>query len=158
MVSEFLEIMKKNQSLILVILFFISVASIIGFIHLIVIPSYESRPACCGPILGGVNASRVSDDTIKLTVVGGNEYDYYNAPILVMIYINEKELSNMSVITEQGLQDTIDPPNGLVFKNGNSAIISGIDVTKNLEKPFKLKVITRQINPLRWMVRMDKYI
>jgi hypothetical protein len=153
--SELSEKLDKNKSLILVILFFISVASLIGFIHLIVIPSNE-RAACCGSIIVGINVDRISNDSIKLTVRKDDQF--IHAPPLVMIYLDDNEISNMSVIKNQGLPYTIDPPEGLEYKSGNSAIIRGIEITGNQEKTHRLKVYTRHFNPYYRIIQADTYI
>jgi len=87
-----------------------------------------------------ITASRPDASSINLIITGNYSY-YYPAGsrnvidmirLPMQITIDGKDFSNQSVIRQQGLNDTMTPPEGIsVYGNGTSILITGPDIIKN---------------------------
>lgn len=103
---------------------------------------------CCGQGSDDINIVRLDSDSIALTQKTQNNgirdyrnfgwkiYPYYR------LYINGKEISNLSIIQHQGLPDTIDPPGGFEYGVGSKAVLSGPDFISNATSPNWLSIET----------------
>ena len=56
---------------------------------------------------------------------------YHDKIPIVNIYLNEKEVSNQSLIVASGIDAVISPPEGLVFSSGSSVTLQGNAVAGN---------------------------
>jgi hypothetical protein len=97
----------------------------------------------CYSINDTVSVSRTGPDSLMLVMIPDPDtVRKTSAPLpTLQILINEKDLSNQSAIARQGLDDTIDPPKGLIYQEGASVILKGRDVTGNETSPARLAVI-----------------
>jgi hypothetical protein len=99
----------------------------------------EEQYRCC-KITDRVEVSRTGPDSICIVMVPDPERTTDSIPA-VKIFIDEIDVSNQSIITGSGLDETLDPPEGLRYKEGASVILKGKHVTGNGTGPARIRVI-----------------
>jgi len=108
----------------------------------------EMPPSCC-PMPENVNASRTGPDSIRISL-NIDSADIARKPSdtlpYITIKINEMEVSNQSIITGSGLEDTIDPPVGLRYLDGASVTLQGKEVSGNETDPTHLEIMVTYPN------------
>jgi len=109
--------------------------------------------SCCAPIItDSVDATRTGPDSIRIIMLPDLRVKHALIPS-VKIFLNEKDVSNQSIITGSGLDDNIDPPDGLLFKRKASVTLHGRDVSGNESDPVHLQIIvTYPDTGLRYVV------
>jgi hypothetical protein len=65
----------------------------------------------------------------------------YNVTPDIRIIVNDIDVSNQSVMTEVGLQGTVEPPEGLMYQKGASVTITGDNVAGNESAPVHLVIL-----------------
>ena len=139
--------MKKTLAVVL--LAAVLIALLFTFPSLIVQSRADAR-ACCGVFPDVAwKVERTGPESVSMTLLSidsriGNKAGEQAA---VRIIANGKELSNMSVIREDGLNDTVSPPEGLQFREGGSVTLAGEDLRQNRTKPPRLQVMIGRIAP-----------
>jgi hypothetical protein len=102
----------------------------------------EKQSNCC-TITDSVNISRTGPDSIQIVMKPDPDTVKKASGRIpfIKIFLNEKEVSNQSVITEAGWEDTIDPKKGLLYQEGASVTLQGKDVSGNRTAPAHLVII-----------------
>jgi tetrahydromethanopterin S-methyltransferase subunit D len=97
--------------------------------------------SCCAPIItDSVDVTRTGPDSIRIIMLPDLRAKHASVPT-VTILLNEKDVSNQSIISGSRLDDTIDPPTGLPFKRKASVTLHGSDVSGNETVPVHLQII-----------------
>ncbi len=89
----------------------------------------ESREQPSNSYVVAMHAGRVDDDTIKITNLGGEGKPLLDKDLPFLIYINEKNATNIYSLEKYHL--AIYPETGLGYASGSSVTYSGEDVTVN---------------------------
>jgi hypothetical protein len=92
----------------------------------------------CYGFYDAVGVERVSEDTIRITQLmeAPREECPFQFTTINKIFLNDYEVSNQSIIHMNGLSDTIDPPEGLVYAKGSQVILKGPDVSNKSYDPL----------------------
>lgn len=97
------------------------------------------QPECC-ILLDSVDVSRTTPHSIHI-VLDPHPVRTYNVTRDIRIIINDIDVSNQSVITEKGIQGTIEPPEGLTYQKSASVTITGDIVAGNETAPVHLIIL-----------------
>ncbi|MEN6443507.1 MAG: hypothetical protein ABFC71_07140 [Methanoregula sp.] len=94
-------------------------------------------------ITDSVDVTRTAPDSVQIVMKPDpNKVRRTTSPLpSVQILLGEKDVSNRSIITESGLDDTIKPSEGLLYRNGASVILRGKDASANDTVPVRLVII-----------------
>jgi hypothetical protein len=123
---------------------------------------------CIGSPEFSVTPSRSDETSVNLVLLGN--YSGYESQELkakfspsqipLQIIIDGKDLSNQSIVLQQGLSDTITPPEGITrYINGTSILLSGPDVRQNGTVGRHLIVTCYYANPYLYpRVILDTYV
>jgi hypothetical protein len=68
-----------------------------------------------------------------------------------LIYLNEKDISNASIIQQQNISLTISPPEGLVYGQGSSVRIAGSEVKQNISSICHMIVVEHFMGRYSWI-------
>ena len=92
----------------------------------------------CYGFYDAVGVERVSEDTIRITQLmeSPREECPFQFTTINKISLDDYEVSNQSIIRMNGLSDTIDPPEGLVYAKGSQIILKGPDVSNKSHDPL----------------------
>jgi hypothetical protein len=110
---------------------------------------YQS-PYCCGIISDNVIVHRVNNSSIEIIQEtqhtdipenSANTFYPHDWTPRWKIFMNGKEMTNMSVIQQEGLGDTIYPPEGLQYGIGHRILLSGPELTGNETNPCHIEII-----------------
>lgn len=85
-------------------------------------------------------AVRTGPDSVRIVMQPDTSIHYDKIPI-VNIYLNEKDVSNQSLIAAAGIDAVINPPEGLVFSSGSSVTLQGNAVAGNETLPVNLQIV-----------------
>jgi len=85
-------------------------------------------------------AIRTGPDSVHIVMQPDTSIHHDKIPI-VNIYLNEKDVSNQSLILASGIDAVISPPEGLVFSSGSSVTLQGNAVAGNKTLPVHLQII-----------------
>ena len=101
-----------------------------------------SMKACaCVPVpADAAPATRTGPDSIHIVMRPDASYHHDNIPT-VSIFVNDRDVSNQSVIAASHLPLVISPPEGLVFADGSSVTLEGNDVAGNESVPGHLWIL-----------------
>jgi hypothetical protein len=109
---------------------------------------------------------RIDNSSINLIVIG-NFSNHESAGLRAQLYpsrkpmqikIDDMDFSNQSIIQQQGLKDTINPPEGITrYGNDTSIIMSGADITPNGSIEHHI-VVTSYYEQAFPTVILDKYV
>jgi len=131
-------IVNRHRFALFALLAFIIIPA--GLLHLGMNTGIISEQSSCCTITDSVNVTRTGPDSILIVMEPYPKMHADSVPI-VKIFLNEKEVSNQSVIAGSGLDDTIDPPKGLMYQNGASVTLRGKEASGNKTIPAHLRVI-----------------
>jgi hypothetical protein len=130
----FREVRKKYM----IILFALALITISAAIYLTIPfvsnPFVTQKSMCCAyphEIQDYYNVERINEDTIRITQLTENPNweSVPDKPFVNKIYIDGVDVSDMSIIKKQNLEDIIYPSEGLVYGNGSKAVIKGSDIS-----------------------------
>jgi hypothetical protein len=96
--------------------------------------------ACVSVSADTAPATRTGPDSVRIVMLTDASYHPDKVPA-VSIFVNDRDVSNQSVIAASHLPLAISPPEGLVFSNGSSVTLQGIDVAGNGSAPVHLWVL-----------------
>ncbi|MDD5143102.1 hypothetical protein [Methanoregula sp.] len=97
--------------------------------------------SCCAPIISdSVDVTRTSPDSIRIVMIPDARIKHDSAPT-VKIYLDEKDVSNQSIIQGSGFNAKITPSDGLQFQKKASVTLQGRDVSGNETVPVHLQII-----------------
>jgi len=85
-------------------------------------------------------AVRTGPDSVHIVMQPDTSIHHNKIPI-VNIYLNEKDVSNQSLIAASGIDAVISPPEGLVFSSGSSVTLQGNAVAGNETVPVNLQIV-----------------
>jgi len=111
-----------------------------GLLHLGMNTGIIAEQSSCCSITDSVNVTRTGPDSIRIVMEPDPKKRLNPVPV-VKIFLNEKDVSNQSVIAGSGLDDTIDPPDGLLYKNGALVILYGKDASGNKTLPARIRIL-----------------
>ncbi len=102
----------------------------------------EKQSNCC-TLTDSVNVSRTGPDSIQIVMKPDPDTVKKTTGRIpfIKIFLDEKDVSNQSVITEAGREDTIDPQKGLLYQEDASVTLQGKDVSGNRTAPVHLVII-----------------
>lgn len=102
----------------------------------------EKQNTCC-PVFDSVGASRISPDSLRIIFKINPEVSRPTTGTIrfLNITVDEKDVSTQSILTNSRLNNTIDPPEGLLYWDGSSVILQGDDILGNDTVPVHLNVI-----------------
>ncbi|MDD4136350.1 MAG: hypothetical protein PHT99_00455 [Methanoregula sp.] len=95
---------------------------------------------CAEPLTDFAPATRTGPDSIHIIMRPDLSKLYQQVPT-VNIYVNDRDVSNQSLIAASGLVIVINPSEGLVFADGSSVTLSGRGVAGNMSMPVHLQVV-----------------
>jgi hypothetical protein len=80
---------------------------------------------------------RLDDTTLKITQLNENSPQdcLSDKPYINKISLDGRDVSNQAVIDKEGLSDTIDPPEGLMYANGSQVVLEGPEVQNKSHAP-----------------------
>jgi hypothetical protein len=80
---------------------------------------------------------RLDEETIRITQLNENSPEdcLSDMPYVNKLFIDGMDVSSQAIIEKQGLPDTIEPPEGLVYGNGSWAILTGPDISNKTHSP-----------------------
>lgn len=97
--------------------------------------------SCCAPIISdSVDVTRTSPDSIRIVMIPDARIKHDSAPT-VKIYLDEKDVSNQSIIQGSGFNVKITPSDGLQFQKKASVTLQGREVSGNETVPIHLQII-----------------
>lgn len=105
--------------------------------------------SCCG-LEGLLYIQRTGTDSITITQTSGGAYISWaprDTNLYYDIYVNGKEMSNLSIIRAQGLPDTINPSEGLFYGKGMSVTLKGPDISSDCKIIVQKKGFTASEYP-----------
>ncbi|MDO9550446.1 MAG: hypothetical protein Q7J03_05675 [Methanoregula sp.] len=106
----------------------------------------------CYAINDNVDVSRTGSDSIRIVMQPDTREKFVSLPF-ANISLGENDVSNQQVITTSGLDDTIEPPDGLLYRSGASVILRGRDASGNETVPVHLQIIvTYPDTGIRYMI------
>jgi len=105
-----------------------------------------------------VVASRTGPDSITLVMHPDPRATFATAPYVERIMLGEFQVESPASITASGRADTIDPPEGLMYREGATATITGIDAAGNSTVPVRIMVIMTYPDTRAAMVVCDREI
>jgi hypothetical protein len=105
-----------------------------------------------------VVATRTGPDSVTLVMHPDPRATFVTAPYVSSINLGGYEAGSQQAIAASGRDDTIDPPEGLVYREGASATIRGIDAAENSTVPVRLIVIMMYPDTGAMMVVCDREI
>jgi|GEM_PF-1424384 len=112
----------------------------------------EGQSACCDVISDTVDVTRSGSDSIRIVMKPDLKVKHDPVPS-VNIYLDEKDVSNQSVITRSRLDVVITPPEGLLFQRDASVSLQGRGVLGNETVPIHLQIIaTYPDKGIRYMI------
>jgi len=88
-----------------------------------------------------VVATRTGPDSITLVMHPDPKATFATAPYVECIMFGEFQVESQDSINASGRADTIDPPEGLMYREGATATITGIDAVGNSTVPVRIMVI-----------------
>lgn len=88
-----------------------------------------------------VVATRTGPDSITLVMHPDPKATFATAPYVECIMFGEFQVESQDSINASGRADTIDPPEGLMYREGATATITGIDAAGNSTVPVRIMVI-----------------
>jgi len=88
-----------------------------------------------------VVATRTGPDSITLVMHPDPGATFVTAPYVANISLGGHEVGSQPVIAASGREDTIDPPEGLAYREGATVTIKGIDAAENSTVPVRFMVI-----------------
>lgn len=88
-----------------------------------------------------VVATRTGPDSITLVMHPDPRATFVTAPYVSNITLGRFQAGSQDAINVSGREDTIDPPEGLAYREGAMATIRGIDAAGNSTVPVRLIVI-----------------
>jgi hypothetical protein len=95
---------------------------------------------CADPLTDSAPAIRTGPDSIHIVMRPDASIHHQQVPV-VNIYVNDRDVSNQSLIAAAGLAIVISPPEGLVFIDGSSVTLTGSGVAGNTSMPVHLQVV-----------------
>ncbi|PKL65198.1 MAG: hypothetical protein CVV32_04190 [Methanomicrobiales archaeon HGW-Methanomicrobiales-3] len=95
---------------------------------------------CADPMTDSAPAIRTGPDSIHIVMRPDASIHHHQVPV-VNIYVNDRDVSNQSLIAAADLAIVISPPEGLVFADGSSVTLSGSGVAGNTSMPVHLQVV-----------------
>jgi len=95
---------------------------------------------CAEPLTDFAPATRTGPDSIHIIMRPDLSKRYQQVPT-VNIYVNDRDVSNQSLIAASGLVIVINPSEGLVFVDGSSVTLTGNGVAGNTSMPVHLQVV-----------------
>nr|WP_319376122.1 hypothetical protein [uncultured Methanoregula sp.] len=103
----------------------------------------DKSPSCCPIINDSVNVSRTGPFSIRIVMEPDPDTVQRTSDKVpsIKIFIDEMDVSNQSIITGSGYDDTIDPPEGLRYHEGASVTLQGKGVSGNETVPAHLVII-----------------
>lgn len=104
------------------------------------VPVAEETSCCGTAITDKVDASRTGPDSIHIVMQPDSAIKHNSVPT-VNIYLDEKDVSNQSIIKGSGLDAVISPSEGLVFERKASVTLQGKAVFGNTTDPVHLQII-----------------
>jgi len=103
-------------------------------------PTPSDQFSSCYGVNDYAQASRTAPDSLRI-VMQPDSWAKHNALPTLKIFIDDRDVSNQSLISEAGLDVVIDPPDGLLFARGASVTLQGIAVSGNGTAPVHLVII-----------------
>lgn len=88
-----------------------------------------------------VVATRTGPDSITLVMHPDPRATFVTAPYVERITLGGVQVGSQDSINASGRADTIDPPEGLVYREGASATIQGMDAAGNGTIPVRLIIV-----------------
>jgi hypothetical protein len=103
---------------------------------------YEKQNTCC-PLFDSVEVSRTNADSLQIILKTNLKISppATGAVRTVKITIDEKDVSTQAIIMNSRLNDSIDPPEGLLYRDYASVVLRGDDIMGNDTFPVHLNVI-----------------
>jgi hypothetical protein len=95
---------------------------------------------CAEPVSDRVEVTRTGPDSLRIVMKPDMRITHDPVPA-VKILIDEKDVSNQSMIILSRFDVVIEPPEGLPFKRKASVSLRGIDISGNETEPVHLQVI-----------------
>jgi hypothetical protein len=114
-----------------------------GLVHLALISGViENKNPCC-PVFDSVKASRTGPDTIRIIFSINPELSRPKTGTIrqLNITVNGNDLSTQQIISQKRLNDTINPPEGLSYRDGSAVVLHGDDIAGNETGTVHLNVI-----------------
>jgi hypothetical protein len=112
----------------------------------------EGQSACCDVISDTVEVTRTGSDSIRIIMKPDLRVKHDPVPS-VNIYLDEKDVSNQSVITRAHLDAIITPTEGLQFQRDAIVTLKGKTVEGNETVPVHLQIIaTYPDKGIRYMI------
>ncbi|MFA5331469.1 MAG: hypothetical protein WC342_03740 [Methanoregula sp.] len=105
-----------------------------------------------------VVATRTGPDSITLVMHPDPRATFATAPYVERIMLGEFQVESQDSINASGRADTIDPPEGLAYREGATATITGIDAAGNSKVPVRIMVIMTYPDTKAAMVVCDRKI
>jgi hypothetical protein len=94
----------------------------------------------CDELTDYAPATRTGPDSIHI-IMQPDTTRHHNRIPTVRIYVNDRDISNQSLIAASDLDVIISPPDGLVFESGSSVTLQGVAVAGNKSMPVHLQII-----------------
>jgi hypothetical protein len=95
---------------------------------------------CFEPVTDRVEVTRTGPDSLHIVMLPDPKKKHIPVPT-VNIFLDEKDVSNQSMIERSRLKAVIDPPEGLSFQKKASVTLQGRDVSGNETVPVHFRVI-----------------
>jgi len=118
------------------------------------------RPGC-DLLSDQISIERINENTVKITqntqsdcfslIQNSRWFPQQKSPFWNLI-VNGKNMSNISIIKEQGLPDIIDPPYGLVYQEGSVVSLNGPDIFANRTHFSSFKIIEYLPSGIPWSI------
>ena len=105
-----------------------------------------------------VVASRTGPDSITLVMHPDPRATFVTAPYVERITLGEFQVESPASINASGRADAIDPSEGLMYREGATATITGIDAAGNSTVPVRIMVIMTYPDTGAAMVVCDRKI
>jgi len=105
-----------------------------------------------------VVATRTGPDSITLVMHPDLRATFATAPFVANITLGGHEAGSQPAIASSGRADTIDPAEGLAYREGATATITGIDAAGNNTVPVRIMVIMTYPDSGAAMVVCDREI
>jgi hypothetical protein len=99
------------------------------------------KGCACAPVpADAAPATRTGPDSIHIVMRPDASYHHDKLPT-VGIFVNDRDVSNRSMIAASHLPLAISPPEGLVFADGSAVTLQGIGVAGNKSAPVHLWIL-----------------
>jgi hypothetical protein len=111
-----------------------------ALLYLVDSPTPPDQFSSCYGVNDYAEASRTAPDSLRI-VMQPDSWAKHNTPPTLKIFVDDRDVSNQSLISEAGLDAVIDPPDGLLFTRRASVTLQGTAVSGNGTVPVHLVII-----------------